>query len=140
MKDAYYFPHDANARNDPVKDPPLFTTGRPGERGDAIAGVSRRPGGQGREREGGLTMQVEIRPYTWRKPGDEYDSYARYFPFVDGKPRHDIRCATHCTHYSEETLMSAYGPCNCKLLAAGKLVEGLYCGPICGSFRMRGED
>lgn len=86
-----------------------------------------------------LTMQVEIRSYRWRRAGDEYDSYARYFPFVNGEPRHDIRCASHCAFYSEETLMSAHGPCNCRLFAEGKLVEGIYCGPICGSFRLREE-
>lgn len=84
-------------------------------------------------------MQVEIRSHRWRRPGDEYDSYARYFPFVDGEPRHDIRCATHCRFYSEEPLPSAYGPCHCKVLAGGKIVGGLYCGPICGSFQMREE-
>jgi hypothetical protein len=71
-------------------------------------------------------MQIEIKSHTWKERGENHG--ADCFPFIDGKPRHDIDCQ-NCEHFRE-------GAEWCQGWIDDQDNAPMFCGPICPKFEL----
>lgn len=81
-------------------------------------------------------MEIEIKKHHWEEYGESY--FADFFPFVDGKPRHDLNNCENCVFWNFDDKL---GICDKARELNGESDDRLYpfCGDICGYFKLRGD-